>query len=221
MDYIGRFGGIIIYLMQEGRGIGIANKIKAYNLQDMASMDTVEANRALGLPDDMRSYLSVKDILAHFHIGSIQLMSNNVRKVSELTKLGVNIVGMIPVEVKATSTYCAKYLKDKANFMGHLISSQCYDDGSSQEKTRYINFYEPNDPYGFLSNFYPSPFKISNVDYKTVEHYYQSEKFLSKEIQQEIISAETPDVCYALSRKYDSIIRSDWKDHRKMAMFLL
>ena len=80
LQYISEFGGIVIYLKQEGRGIGLGNKIAAYNLQETLALDTVEANRKLGLPDDMREYVAVKDILAYLDVESIMLMTNNKKK---------------------------------------------------------------------------------------------------------------------------------------------
>ncbi|KAK9845539.1 hypothetical protein WJX84_003566, partial [Apatococcus fuscideae] len=88
MDYIQTNElGVIIYLQQEGRGIGLANKIAAYSLQERG-LDTVDANRALGLPDDCREYTSVRNILQHLNIRSIRLMTNNPRKIAVLRELG-------------------------------------------------------------------------------------------------------------------------------------
>ena len=121
LEYIAEFGGIVIYLKQEGRGIGLGNKIAAYNLQETQALDTVEANRALGLPDDMREYIAARDILKHFGVESVMLMTNNPRKVECLEHLGVRIEGMIPCIVKPQSCQMKKYMKDKAALMGHKI----------------------------------------------------------------------------------------------------
>ena len=121
MRYISEFGGIVIYLKQEGRGIGLGNKIAAYNLQETLALDTVEANRTLGLPDDMREYVAVKDILSHLGVESILLMSNNKRKVHCLQELGITVNGTIPCIVKPESCQMRKYMKDKAEKMGHMI----------------------------------------------------------------------------------------------------
>jgi GTP cyclohydrolase II len=87
--------GIVIYLQQEGRGIGLANKIAAYAMQEQG-MDTVDANRALGLPDDCREYTSVVNILEDLNVKSIQLMTNNPRKVNSLACMGIEITKRIP-----------------------------------------------------------------------------------------------------------------------------
>ncbi len=101
MEYIHANGpGIVIYLWQEGRGIGLANKIAAYALQEQG-LDTVDANRALGLPDDSREYTSVRNILKELGVKSVRLMTNNPRKISELAALGVNVSGRLPCQIQA------------------------------------------------------------------------------------------------------------------------
>lgn len=120
MDYVRRRGpGAVIYLRQEGRGIGLANKIAAYALQEDGH-DTVDANRLLGLPDDVRRYDAAASILADLGIASVRLMTNNPRKVHELEALGVRINGRIPVLTR-TNVHSAGYLEAKARRMGHLL----------------------------------------------------------------------------------------------------
>lgn len=110
-------GGAIIYLQQEGRGIGIANKIAAYALQD-GGMDTVDANLHLGLPEDARQYGVVPSILEDLNIKSIRLMTNNPRKVKRMRDLGVDVSGTIPVVVEANE-FNRKYIKTKVERMNH------------------------------------------------------------------------------------------------------
>jgi adenylate kinase family enzyme len=121
MEYTAKHGGIIIYLNQEGRGIGLGNKIAAYKLQQEQGLDTVQANRALGLPDDVRKYEAVRDILKNLGVESIQLISNNPRKTDCLTKLGVSVTGTIPCVVQATHAPMQHYMQTKASAMGHTI----------------------------------------------------------------------------------------------------
>ena len=122
MDYLHRHGrGVVIYLRQEGRGIGLANKIAAYALQEQGH-DTVDANRMLGFPDDSRSYDAAAAILRDLAVQSIRVMTNNPRKVRKLEDLGVEIVGRIPVLTCATA-YSEPYLTAKAQRMGHLLGS--------------------------------------------------------------------------------------------------
>lgn len=111
-------GGVVIYLRQEGRGIGLANKIAAYALQE-GGLDTVDANRALGLPDDARSYDSAADILADLGIESIRLMTNNPRKIERLASLGVQVAERVGASIEA-NLHNVGYLAVKRARMGHL-----------------------------------------------------------------------------------------------------
>jgi GTP cyclohydrolase II len=113
--------GLVIYLQQEGRGIGLANKIAAYALQEKG-LDTVDANRALGLPDDCREYSAVKHILDDLGVQSVRLMTNNPRKISEVAALGVSVVERVPCLVKSHK-YNRGYLDAKQRRMEHMLSS--------------------------------------------------------------------------------------------------
>jgi GTP cyclohydrolase II/3,4-dihydroxy-2-butanone 4-phosphate synthase len=118
LEYVQQHGGAIIYLQQEGRGIGLANKVAAYSLQD-AGLDTVDANLHLGFEEDARQYGVVPSILADMGIGSIQLMTNNPRKVDRLRALGVNVVGTVPMVVESVNKYNRKYMEAKHDRMAH------------------------------------------------------------------------------------------------------
>ena len=125
MDLIQRKGcGVVIYLRQEGRGIGLANKIAAYALQEEGH-DTVDANRLLGLPDDSRRYDQAAAMLAELGVRSVRLMTNNPRKVARLDAEGVRIAGRIPVLIKANS-HSAGYLAAKHERMGHQLDQAQY-----------------------------------------------------------------------------------------------
>ena len=125
MDHIKRRGrGVVIYLRQEGRGIGLANKIAAYALQE-AGHDTVDANRMLGLPDDSRRYDQAAAILEELGVRSVRLMTNNPRKVERLSAEGVEIHGRIPVLIKANE-HSAGYLAAKHARMGHQLDAAQY-----------------------------------------------------------------------------------------------
>ena len=122
LEFIKRRGpGVVIYLRQEGRGIGLANKIAAYALQEHGH-DTVDANRLLGLPDDSRRYDAAAGILADLDVQSIRLMTNNPLKEERLRDLGVSITGRIPVLIDPNK-HSRGYLEAKADRMGHLLSS--------------------------------------------------------------------------------------------------
>lgn len=117
-----RGGGAILYLRQEGRGIGLANKIRAYDLQSHGH-DTVDANRLLGLPDDAREYDVAADMLTHLEIESVLLMTNNPEKISALRALGVTVTGRLPVVI-APNAFSAGYLEAKRLRMAHELPSR-------------------------------------------------------------------------------------------------
>lgn len=118
LKYIKNNGGAIIYLQQEGRGIGLANKVAAYALQDLG-FDTVDANTHLGFPEDCRQYGVVPSILRDMGIASIRLITNNPRKTDRLRALGVDVEGTIPMVVPSANPHNARYLETKKNRMNH------------------------------------------------------------------------------------------------------
>lgn len=121
LQYLGRAGeGILIYLRQEGRGIGLRKKMEAYNLQDQG-MDTVEANLHLGHQPDERNYGIAARILRNLAVGSIQLITNNPHKVEELQTHGIPVTARIPIEVGHHDDNLG-YLRSKAERMAHLLS---------------------------------------------------------------------------------------------------
>ncbi|MEA2538168.1 MAG: cyclohydrolase [Chloroflexota bacterium] len=111
--------GILLYLRQEGRGIGLTNKIRAYELQDHG-LDTVEANNALGFRDDERDYSVAAHMLDSLGVKSVRLMTNNPRKIAGLEQLGIKVTGRIPLVVPA-NRYNRHYLRTKATKSGHLM----------------------------------------------------------------------------------------------------
>ncbi len=111
--------GAIVYQQQEGRGIGIINKIRAYALQDQGA-DTVEANQALGFEIDARHYEQCAEILFDLGLCKVKVMSNNPDKLAALERAGLNIVERVPIEVVAGAP-AAHYLRTKREKMGHLL----------------------------------------------------------------------------------------------------
>ncbi len=127
LSRIGRMErGIVLYLRQEGRGIGFVNKIRAYQLQD-SGYDTVQANELLGFRPDERDYEIAAHMLSALHVRSIQILTNNPVKVQELERHGVRISGRIPVEIPPNEIN-RPYLETKRDRMGHLIVVEQEDD---------------------------------------------------------------------------------------------
>lgn len=110
--------GVILYLRQEGRGIGLTNKIRAYALQDQGH-DTVDANLLLNLPADARTYDMCQIILDHLNIKQVKLITNNPLKIKALTDLGIDVVDRVPLTV-GLNPFNANYLKTKVERMAHL-----------------------------------------------------------------------------------------------------
>lgn len=112
--------GVLLYLRQEGRGIGLINKIKAYNFQSKGA-DTVDANRALGLPDDLREYGIGAQMLRDIGVGKMRLMTNNPKKIAGIDGYGLEVTEQVPISVEPKSEKQKKYLQTKKERMGHRL----------------------------------------------------------------------------------------------------
>ena len=119
LRHIGETGGMVLYLRQEGRGIGLLNKLKAYALQEQG-MDTVEANQALGFADDLRSYSSAIEMLRFFGIRKVRLLTNNPKKIAALEDAGIEVHR--EAHQQASNPHNLRYLKTKAKKSGHLLN---------------------------------------------------------------------------------------------------
>ncbi len=123
LDRIKEYGrGVVVYLRQEGRGIGLGNKIKAYRLQEDGA-DTVDANRLLGFDDDLRDYTVAADILGYFGVISVSLMTNNPLKIQGLEDAGIVVTGREP-HVAGVNAVNLGYLETKRDRMGHMLDEQ-------------------------------------------------------------------------------------------------
>jgi 3,4-dihydroxy 2-butanone 4-phosphate synthase/GTP cyclohydrolase II len=120
MEHIAAEGrGVLLYMRQEGRGIGLLNKLKAYQLQDQG-LDTVQANERLGFPADLRHYGVGAQILADLGIRRIKLMTNNPKKIVGLEGYGLKVVERVPIQVKP-GPHNKRYLRTKKKKMGHFL----------------------------------------------------------------------------------------------------
>ena len=111
--------GVLLYLRQEGRGIGLARKISAYALQEQG-LDTVEANLALGLPQDMRDYRAAAEMLLDLGVHAVRLLTNNPAKIEGLERHGVEVVERVPLTISANPSNLG-YLQTKREKMGHIL----------------------------------------------------------------------------------------------------
>ena len=122
MKYMQENGGIILYLRQEGRNIGIINKLKAYALQEKG-LDTVQANLQLGLPADDRDFSVAIDMLEQIGVKSVNLMTNNPEKIKFIKDSNIAYISRIPLQIKSNEA-SASYLKTKRDYFGHLLDDE-------------------------------------------------------------------------------------------------
>lgn len=113
--------GVILYMRQEGRGIGLANKVRAYALQHAEGLDTVEANERLGFPTDLRTYGIGAQILKDLGVGNLRLLTNNPKKVVGLEGYGLHLIEQVPLEIHVLSEKQKKYLSAKKKKLGHIL----------------------------------------------------------------------------------------------------
>ena len=122
MKFMQENGGIILYLRQEGRNIGIINKLKAYALQENG-LDTVQANLQLGLPADNRDFSVAIDMLEQIGVKSVNLMTNNPEKIKFIKDSNIAYISRIPLQIKSNEA-SASYLKTKRDYFGHLLDDE-------------------------------------------------------------------------------------------------
>jgi len=119
LELIGEKGGVLLYLRQEGRGIGLINKMKAYNIQDDQGLNTIDANVHLGFEPDQRTYEIAVEMLRYFGIGKVKLLTNNPEKIDFLKKAGIKDIERLPIKAIVRKEN-KEYLRAKRDLMGHF-----------------------------------------------------------------------------------------------------
>ena len=203
--------GIIIHLHQEGRGQGLSKKIRAVRLMESDGLDTVEAYEHLGLEQDTRNYDSAVAILKSLEISAVQLISNNPRKRKFLQMNGI--------EVASVSTHPSirpeneAYLSTKNQKLGHLIPLEGIRLNQDE-----IRFYHSDQPWGEFSNFSQHSIFIDEINWQTVEHYYQAQKFIDMELKERIRLSETPVLAKITAMGTKDLRRKNWAELKESVM---
>lgn len=210
LELIQKYGWFLFYLRQEWRWQWLHNKMRAIHIEQTEWKDTIQAYNLLWLDIDIRSYNEVIDILRHYWIKKIKLISNNPQKHKVISDHGIEIESI--TIMSTVNRHNNSYLYTKKEKLWHTLSLYDYQDNEK------IYFYEPNDEYGRLANFSHHPITINNTAYQTVEHYYQSQKFVWTEQEKEIIDATTPIMAKKLSRKYQDQVISIRNDIKEFIM---
>jgi len=212
MKFIATEGnGIIIHLHQEGRGQGLSEKIRAVSLMETDSLDTVQSFEKLGLEQDTRTYESAVELLKSLKINTVRLISNNPRKrhyleINNISVLSVNTHPNVRPENK-------EYLYTKMRKLGHLLLLD-----EQQKNDTDIRFYHSDQPGGYLSNFSLHSVFLEGVSWRTVEHYYQAQKFSANKIQQKIRLSASPTLAKSLAKEHQSERIPDWESKKESVM---
>ena len=203
--------GIIIHLHQEGRGQGLSKKIRAVRLMESDGLDTVEAYEHLGLEQDTRNYDSAVAILKSLEISAVRLISNNPRKRKFLQMNGI--------EVASVSTHPnirpenESYLVTKNQKLGHQIPLEGIRLNQDE-----IRFYHSDQPWGEFSNFSQHSIFIDGMNWQTVEHYYQAQKFIDMELKEQIRLSQTPVLAKITATEMKDIRRDNWAELKESVM---
>ena len=212
MKFIATEGnGIIIHLHQEGRGQGLSEKIRAVRLMESDSLDTVQSFEHLGLEQDIRTYESAVKWLKSLDITAVRLISNNPRKrhYLEINNISVSSVNTHP-NVRPENK---DYLYTKMHKLGHLLPLD-----EQQKKNAEIPFYHSDQPGGYLSNFSLHSVFLRGMSWRTVEHYYQAQKFSDNNLQQRIRLSATPTLAKSIAKVHQSERISDWESQKESVM---
>lgn len=203
--------GLIIHLHQEGRGQGLSKKIRAVRLMESEGFDTVESFEHLNLEQDIRNYDAAVEILKSLDICSVRLISNNPRKCDFLQSNGIEVSNInthpnIRPENK-------EYLDSKNHKLGHNLPLDKLKFSGDE-----IRFYHSDQPWGEFSNFSPHSILIDGVNWMTVEHYYQSQKFSNLDLIDKIRLSKTPILAKVMAREMKHLQKENWNDLKESVM---
>lgn len=204
--------GLIVYQQQEGRGHGLSLKINAVNAMKTRQLDTAEAFDWLGLEQDIRTYAEAVSILKQLKINVVRLISNNPRKQKYLNDHGIqNTMVNTSPNVRPENK---EYLHTKNEKLGHMLPLESENDNSGP-----IYFYHSDQPWGELSNFSRHSVFIDSIIWPTTEHYYQAQKFNTKEHQEQVRCAATPMLAKSQAYKLlEQFGKTDWVRIRESVM---
>ena len=203
--------GIIIHLHQEGRGQGLSKKIRAVRLMESDDFDTVEAFEHLGLEQDIRNYDSVVAILKSLEIIAVRLISNNPRKrqflrVNDIEVSSVNTHPNIRPENEA-------YLHTKNQKLGHQLPLERIRLNGDE-----IRFYHSDQTWGEFSNLSPHSIFVDGINWQTVEHYYQAQKFIDTDLKEKIRLSKTPTLAKITATEMINSRRDNWVELKESVM---
>lgn len=209
LKLIKRYWGMLFYLRQEWRWHWLQKKIKAVSLEQTQTLNTIQAFNELWLEIDVRDYSEVWELLLWMWIREIKLITNNPKKIKSMESLWIAVQRHIIASY--VNEFNSSYLHTKIQYLWHDI---CLHNGWSE----IIYFYEPYDKNWWLANFSEHIILINWVKYRTVEHYYQSQKFKWTKIEQIIIDSETPNIAKELSRVYNDKVINNWNQIKDYIM---
>lgn len=204
-------GGLIVHLHQEGRGQGLARKIKAVHLMQYQDLDTHDAFEKLEYEQDIRTYFPVVELLKHLDVGHVRLLSNNPRKIAFLQENGLKVTTLnTHPNIRPEN---AEYLATKNDKLGHILPLEKMSNGQ-------IEFYHSDQPWGEFSNFSQHAVYLQGKIWRTTEHFYQAQKFTDPALQERIRTSASPMLAKEIASQIDSkYLQQDWNNKKEKVMW--
>lgn len=204
-------GGLIVHLHQEGRGQGLARKIKAVHLMQYQDLDTHDAFEKLEYEQDIRTYFPVVELLKHLDVGHVRLLSNNPRKIAFLQENGLKVTTLnTHPNIRPEN---AEYLATKNDKLGHILPLEKMSNGK-------IEFCHSDQPWGEFSNFSQHAVYLQGKIWRTTEHFYQAQKFTDPVLQERIRTAASPMLAKEIASQLEvKHLQEDWFNKKEKAMW--